>query len=133
MSNPPGHYVSEAGGPYCAAASGVPVLDTLLAPRSTPGGGVDRRSLLVPIVNYMAQYVTGGNNATVPVAAFGTFFLTQPFEADPALTYIYGEMTGLVGSSTNIQIARQVQLYPINPNSARLQLNFKCPSRSGHC
>jgi hypothetical protein len=70
---------------------------------------VDRRNLIVPIINCMAQNITGGNNATASVAAFGTFFLTQPFQADPN-GYLFGEMTGLVGSNTNVQKAYQVQL-----------------------
>jgi hypothetical protein len=100
--NPPGNFYTEGGGPYCAAASGVSGVDTTT-------GGVDRRNLIVPIVNCMAQNITGGNNTQTPVAAFGTFFLTQPFAVDG--TYLWGEMTGLVGSNSNVQIANQVQLY----------------------
>jgi hypothetical protein len=100
VNKPPGN--GENGAPYCAAASGVSGVDTTT-------GGVDRRNLIVPIVNCMAQNITGGNNATAPVAAFGTFFMTQPFSFDG--NFLWGEMTGLLGSNSQIFIANQVQLY----------------------
>jgi hypothetical protein len=103
--NPAGN--GENGAPFCAAGSGVSGVDTTT-------GGLDRRDILVPIINCLAQTalgnIVGGNNASnVPVAAFVKFFLTQPYEA--LGDYLYGEMTGAVGSNDNVIIYNQVQLY----------------------
>jgi hypothetical protein len=99
----------ESGNPYCAASQSVSGIDTTT-------GGLDRREFIVPIINCLAQNVSGtGQNATVPAAAFAKFFMTQPYEAplSPGVTssYIYGEMTGLVASGSNVTILNQVQLY----------------------
>ena len=69
----------------------------------------------MPIVNCLAQTALGnipgaGASSETPVAAFGKFFLTQPYSAlkDGNL---YGEITGLVGSADNVKIFNLVQLY----------------------
>jgi hypothetical protein len=104
--NPPGNYFTEAGGPYCAGSNGVAGVDITT-------GGLDRRNIIVPIINCLAQTelgnITGGNTANVPVAAFGKFFLTQPFSVDGL--YLYGEMTGLTRTKDNVVIYNQVELY----------------------
>jgi len=106
--NPPGEFQTESGAPFCSATHGVSAVDTTT-------GGVDRRNLVVPIVNCLAQtalgHMAGGSaSSTTPVAAFGKFFLTQPYSAlkDGNL---YGEVTGLVGSADNVKIFNLVQLY----------------------
>ena len=106
--NPPGKFQTESGGPYCANASGVNGVDTTT-------GGVDRRNLIVPIINCLAQTALGniagaGGSSQTPVAAFGKFFLTQPYSAlkDGNL---YGEITGSVSSADNVKIFNLVQLY----------------------
>ena len=78
-------------------------------------GGVDRRNLIAPIVNCLAQTALGnitgaGASSKTPVAAFGKFFMTQPYSAlnDGNL---YGEITGLVSSADNVKIFNLVQLY----------------------
>jgi Flp pilus assembly protein TadG len=110
-NNPPGN--GENGAPYCAAANGVSGVDTTT-------GGLDRREFITPIINCLAQNVSGsGSNATVPTAGFAKFFMTQPYEVpaptapagDGSTQYLYGEMTGLVGSGDNVTILNQVQLY----------------------
>jgi len=111
VNNPPGN--GENGAPYCAAASGVSGIDTTT-------GGLDRREFITPIINCLAQNVSGsGSGATVPAAAFAKFFMSQPYETPPppppagdsSTQYIYGEMTGLVASGQNVTILNQVQLY----------------------
>ena len=72
----------------------------------TTTGGVDRRNLVVPIINCLAQTALGnitgaGPSSKTPVAAFGKFFMTQPYTAlkDGNL---YGEITGAwVGLTTS--------------------------------
>jgi hypothetical protein len=106
--NPPGQFQTESGAPFCANASGVSGVDTTT-------GGVDRRNLIAPIINCLAQAALGniaggGMSATTPVAAFAKFFMTQPYSAlkDGNL---YGEITGLVGPADNVKIFNLVQLY----------------------
>ena len=106
-STPTGRFQTESGAPYCASSKGVSGVDTTT-------GGVDRRNLVTPIVNCLAQSalgaIGGGESDNVPVAAFGKFFLTQPYTAlnDGNL---YGEMTGLVVPADNVRIYNLVQLY----------------------
>jgi len=106
-ANPPGEFETESGAPFCASANGVSGVDTTT-------GGVDRRILIAPIINCLAQTALGnipgvGPSGT-PVAAFGKFFMTQPYSAlkDGNL---YGEITGLVSSADNVKIFNLVQLY----------------------
>ena len=105
---PPGEFQTESGAPFCAKASGVAGVDTTT-------GGVDRRNLIAPIINCLAQTALGniagaGASTETPVAAFGKFFMTQPYSAlkDGNL---YGEITGLVTSADNVKIFNLVQLY----------------------
>ena len=105
---PPGEFQTESGAPFCARASGVAGVDTTT-------GGVDRRNLIAPIINCLAQTALGtiagaGASTETPVAAFGKFFMTQPYSAlkDGNL---YGEITGLVTSADNVKIFNLVQLY----------------------
>jgi Flp pilus assembly protein TadG len=107
-NSPPGNFQTESGAPFCASASGVSGVDTTT-------GGVDRRNLIAPIVNCLAQTALGnitgaGASSETPVAAFGKFFMTQPYSAlnDGNL---YGEITGLVSSADNVKIFNLVQLY----------------------
>ena len=106
--NPPGQFQTESGAPFCASASGVSAVDTTT-------GGVDRRNLIVPIINCLAQTALGnitgaGVSSKTPVAAFGKFFMTQPYSAlkDGNL---YGEITGAAGPADNVKIFNLVQLY----------------------
>ena len=69
----------------------------------------------MPIINCLAQTALGtiagaGGSSQTPVAAFGKFFLTQPYSAlkDGNL---YGEITGSVSSADNVKIFNLVQLY----------------------
>ncbi len=105
---PPGRFQTESGAPFCANARGVSGVDTTT-------GGIDRRNLIVPIINCLAQTALGamsdaGASSKTPVAAFGKFFLTQPYSAlkDGNL---YGEITGAVGQADNVKIFNLVQLY----------------------
>jgi hypothetical protein len=104
-TTPPG---TESGAPYCATSNGVSGVDITT-------GGLDRRNIIVPIINCLAQTalgnITGGNTANVPVAAFGKFFLTQPYTAPSGGGYLYGEMTGLTTTKDNVVIYNNVQLY----------------------
>jgi hypothetical protein len=107
-SNPLGNFETESGHPYCAAASGVSGVDTTT-------GGLDRRDIIVPIINCEAQtalgnITNGAQSTNVPVAAFGKFFLTQPWAALGGNS-LYGELTGTVGSGDNITIYNLVELY----------------------
>jgi Putative Flp pilus-assembly TadE/G-like len=106
--NPPGQFQTESGAPFCANASGVSGVDTTT-------GGVDRRNLIVPIINCLAQTALGniagdGGSSQAPVAAFGKFFMSQPYSAlkDGNL---YGEITGLATSADKVKIFNLVQLY----------------------
>jgi Putative Flp pilus-assembly TadE/G-like len=106
--NPPGRFQTESGAPFCANARGVSGVDTTT-------GEIDRRNLIVPIINCLAQSALGniaeaGPSSKTPVAAFGKFFLTQPYTAlkDGNL---YGEITGAAGPADNIKIFNLVQLY----------------------
>ena len=106
--NPAGHFQTESGAPFCAKAGGVSGVDTTT-------GGVDRRNLIVPIINCLAQTALGnvtdaGASSKTPVAAFGKFFMIQPYTAlkDGNL---YGEITGAVGQADNVKIFNLVQLY----------------------
>jgi hypothetical protein len=81
----------------------------------TTTGGVDRRNLIVPIINCLAQTALGniagaGVSSETPVAAFGKFFMTQPYSAlnDGNL---YGEITGTPVPADNVKIFHLVQLY----------------------
>jgi hypothetical protein len=106
--NPAGQFQTESGAPFCANASGVNGVDTTT-------GGIDRRNLIAPVINCLAQTALGniaggGVSSTTPVAAFAKFFMTQPYSAlkDGNL---YGEITGLVGPADNVKIFNLVQLY----------------------
>jgi hypothetical protein len=106
--SPPGQFQTESGAPFCANARGVSGVDTTT-------GGVDRRNLIVPIINCLAQTALGniagaGESSETPVAAFGKFFMTQPYSAlnDGNL---YGEITGAAGPADNVKIFNLVQLY----------------------
>jgi Flp pilus assembly protein TadG len=108
VKNPAGNFQTENGAPYCAAGNGVRGVDTTT-------GGIDRRNIIAPFINCLAQTalgaITGGNTSqNVPVAAFGKFFLTQPYE-ELNDGNLYGEFTGLVNSADNVQIFNLVQLY----------------------
>jgi hypothetical protein len=108
VKTPAGNYQTENGAPYCAGVSGVSGIDTTT-------GGADRRTIIVPIINCLAQQalgnITGGNtDPNVLVAAFGKYFLTQPY-TELSDGNLYGEMTGLVNSIDNVQIFNLVQLY----------------------
>jgi Flp pilus assembly protein TadG len=107
-TNPPGDFQTESGAPFCAGVAGVGGVDTTT-------GGVDRRILIAPIINCLAQTALGnipeaGASSETPAAAFGKFFMTQPYSAlnDGNL---YGEITGLVSSADNVKIFNLVQLY----------------------
>ena len=105
---PPGEFQTESGAPFCARASGVAGVDTTT-------GGVDRRNLIAPIINCLAQTALGniagaGASSKTPVAAFGRFFMTQPYSALKDGN-IYGEITGLASSADNVKIFNLVQLY----------------------
>ena len=106
--SPPGQFQTESGAPFCANARGVSGVDTTT-------GGVDRRNLIVPIINCLAQTALGniagaGESSETPVAAFVKFFMTQPYSAlnDGNL---YGEITGAAGPADNVKIFNLVQLY----------------------
>jgi Flp pilus assembly protein TadG len=106
--SPPGRFQTESGAPFCASARGVSGVDTTT-------GGVDRRNLIVPIINCLAQTALGnvtdaGASSKTPVAAFGKFFMTQPYTAlkDGNL---YGEITGTPVPADNAKIFHLVQLY----------------------
>jgi Flp pilus assembly protein TadG len=106
--NPLGRFQTESGAPFCASGRGVSGVDTTT-------GGVDRRNLIVPIINCLAQTALGnitdaGASSKTPVAAFGKFFMTQPYTAlkDGNL---YGEITGAPGPTDNVKIFHLVQLY----------------------
>jgi len=70
----------------------------------------DRRLIYSAVVNCLANGPFGGGQTAnnIPVAGFAKVFMTQPVQADG---YIYGEMSGLVGSLDNVKILNQVQLY----------------------
>ena len=106
-ANPPGRFETESGGPFCARAKGVSGVDTTT-------GGVDRRVLIAPIINCLAQgelgNIPGAGSSGTPVAAFGKLFMTQPYSA-LSDGNLYGEMTGLVSSADNVKIFNLVQLY----------------------
>jgi hypothetical protein len=76
-------------------------------------GSLDRRNIIVPIINFSAQTangnISGGNTANVPVAAFAKFFLTQPYTA--LKDHLYGEITGMVNTNDKVTIYNQVELY----------------------
>jgi hypothetical protein len=106
--NPLGRFQTESGAPFCAKARGVSGVDTTT-------GGVDRRNLIVPIINCLAQtalgnITDGAISSRTPVAAFAKFFMTQPYSAlkDGNL---YGEITGAPGPNDNVKIFHLVQLY----------------------
>jgi hypothetical protein len=106
--NAPGKFQTESGAPFCASARGVSGVDTTT-------GGVDRRNLIVPIINCLAQTALGnitdaGASSKTPMAAFGKFFMTQPYTAlkDGNL---YGEITGTPVPTDNVKIFHLVQLY----------------------
>jgi hypothetical protein len=108
VKNPPGNFQTENGAPYCANSKGVKAVDTTT-------GGVDPRNIIAPIINCLAQASLGnlagaGVARNVPVAAFGRFFLTQPYSA-LSDGNLYGEITGPVTASDNAQVYNLVQLY----------------------
>jgi Flp pilus assembly protein TadG len=95
----------ETGAPYCAIKKNgfTPTFDSTYDPRI----------LYVSVINCLAQAnnIGGGNSGgSVPVAGFAKYFLTQPFGADGS-TYLYGEMSGLVGLNDGVVVLNQVQLY----------------------
>jgi hypothetical protein len=103
-----GQQQTENGSPYCAAASSVSGVDIT-------SGGLDRRNIIVPFINCLAQTelgnLTGGNTAqNVPVAAFAKYFITQPYTAlnDGNL---YGEVTGPLTNRDGVTIYPLAQLY----------------------
>jgi hypothetical protein len=105
---PPGRFQTESGAPFCANARGASGVDTTT-------GGLDRRNLIVPIINCLAQTALGnmtggGASSRTPVAAFAKFFMTQPYSAlnDGNL---YGEINGAPGPADNVKIFNLVQLY----------------------
>jgi Putative Flp pilus-assembly TadE/G-like len=105
---PAGHFQTESGAPLCAKARGTSGVDTTT-------GGIDRRNLVVPIINCLAQtalgaMTEGGASSKTPVGAFGKFFMTQPYTAlkDGNL---YGEITGAPSRADNVKIFNLVQLY----------------------
>ena len=105
---PAGRFQTESGAPFCANARGVSGVDTTT-------GGVDRRNLIVPIINCLAQTALGNvadssASSKTPVAAFAKFFMTQPYTAlkDGNL---YGEITGTPVPADNVKIFHLVQLY----------------------
>jgi hypothetical protein len=105
---PQGKFQTESGAPFCAKARGASGVDTTT-------GGVDRRNLVVPIINCLAQaalgnMASGGPSSKTPVAAFAKFFMTQPYSAlnDGNL---YGEITGAPVATDNVKIFHLVQLY----------------------
>ncbi len=107
-TNPLGNFQTESGAPFCASANGVSGVDTTT-------GGIDRRNLIAPIINCLAQTALGniagaGASSATPVAAFGKFFMTQPYSA-LSDGYLYGEITGLVSSADKVKIFNLVQLY----------------------
>jgi hypothetical protein len=105
---PAWRFQTESGAPFCANARGASGVDTTT-------GGIDRRNLIVPIINCLAQTALGnmsdaGASSETPVAAFGKFFMTQPYTAlkDGNL---YGEITGTPVPADNVKIFHLVQLY----------------------
>jgi Putative Flp pilus-assembly TadE/G-like len=67
--NPAGRFQTENGAPFCASARGVSGVDTTT-------GGVDRRNLIVPIINCLAQTALGniasaGASSKTPVPRSG--------------------------------------------------------------
>ncbi len=72
----------------------------------------DRRVIYSAVINCLAQGPFGGGQTAnnIPVAGFAKFFMSQPVGADTT-GYIYGEMSGLVGSLDEVRILNQVQLY----------------------
>ena len=60
--------------------------------------------------DWLGNTPEAGASSETPVAAFGKFFMTQPYSAlnDGNL---YGEITGLVSSADNVKIFNLVQLY----------------------
>ena len=107
---PQGKFQTESGAPFCAKAQGASGVDTTT-------GGVDRRNLVVPIVNCLAQaalgnMANGGPSSKTPVAAFAKFFMTQPYGAlnDGNL---YGEITGA----------------PVPPTTSKSSISSSCTVR----
>jgi hypothetical protein len=70
----------------------------------------DRANRQLSCSDRSRQYYRGGRVLRDAVAAFGKFFMTQPYSAlnDGNL---YGEITGLVSSADNVKIFNLVQLY----------------------
>ncbi|HSV00082.1 MAG TPA: Tad domain-containing protein [Roseiarcus sp.] len=106
--SPQGKFETESGAPFCAKSRGASGLDTTT-------GGVDRRNLVVPIINCLAQTARGnmaggGPSSKIPVAAFAKFFMTQPYSA-LSDGNLYGEITGSPGPKDNVKIFHLVQLY----------------------
>jgi len=92
----------ENGSPHCNG-SGV----------GPSANQTDRRVIFSAVINCLAHsdIITGGQTANnIPVAGFGKFFMSQPVGAD-GTSYIYGEMSGLVGSLDQVRMLNQVQLY----------------------
>jgi hypothetical protein len=92
----------ESGAPLCSGA-GVGASTTQ----------TDRRLIFSAVINCLANsglITPGGTANNIPVAGFAKVFMTQPVGAD-GTSYIYGEMSGLVGSLDNVKILNQVQLY----------------------
>lgn len=78
------------------------------------GGGVysdapDRRIIQAAVVNCLSLDLGQDPQSTVPVAAFGKFFMTLPLA--PSQTNLFVEMVGLVNPSDRTQNFDMVQLF----------------------
>jgi hypothetical protein len=78
------------------------------------GGGVysdvpDRRIIQAAVLNCLSLDLGQGPQSTVPVAAFGKFFLTLPLALNQ--TNLFVETVGLVDPSDRTQNFDMVQLY----------------------
>jgi len=104
-SGPASMPTGETGSPRCAIDQGyTPTYDAKY----------DQRVIYAAAINCLANAaaIGGGNSGgSVPVAGFVKFFLTQPTGYDNT-SYIYGEMSGLVDStSSKVTLYNQIQLY----------------------
>ncbi|MBO0758619.1 MAG: hypothetical protein J2P54_22460 [Bradyrhizobiaceae bacterium] len=69
----------------------------------------DRRIIQAAVLNCLSLDLGQGSQSTVPVAAFGKFFLTLPLA--PSQTNLFVETVGLVDPSDRTQNFDMVQLY----------------------
>jgi hypothetical protein len=108
VQNLDGHFGGgEAGGPYCAAGSGVSGVDVTT-------GDTDRRLIFAALVNCLANgpFPSGANATNVPTLGFGKFFMTQPVGADGDPTRpLYVEFVGLASLDDGVTQLIPVQLY----------------------